>query len=137
MIDIIKRFWATINVPRKIMTHGTLCKIQRFAIGIMFCSFACMFVLGMNSVTNKCNGLFGVGTCTFAYVMFIGTTFVSMLTAGALSIWRNSIEINMRMAEDERRLCAVQNKIEKLVEHAMKTGFDFNTLKIDTIDRST
>lgn len=104
-----------LNEPRNIMTYGTLCKLHSvfsYALLAMVISF---FVYSPSALDRPWFTSIRFGLMFFLFIAVILT-----------SIVRGGIELSAKSTDLTRRMEAVSKKVERLIEHAKKTGFDFD-----------
>lgn len=112
----IKRWWRVMDEPRTIMTYGTLCKLHTafsYALLAMVLSF---FAYSPSALDHPWFTGIRFGLMFFLFVMVI-----------VFSIVRGSIELTKKHAELNDRMDVVLKKVDRLVKHAEKTGFNFDS----------
>lgn len=115
------------NRPRVIMTFGTLCKLNRRALWLALIAWVVLYVSGTGVVSSRIGQHVSsmISGCCFTLTMFCA------LIWAVTSVWRNAVEMKAMTVDTDRRMLALLQRVDMLVEHAKNTGFDFDTLPGD------
>lgn len=122
----VNDIWNTVNEPRTAATFRTLYRLRRWTIVVMVVSGVCMLLLSTDWGSSICINRLGHGQCVLVATWEAALVFFTIILAVVLTIVKDAVELKIKMADNNKRLLATLRQVERLVEHAKRTGFDFN-----------